>query len=282
MSRFFFLLGDLLGTINAKSGVLFLALLLLTFSSLALFSSFFLLGTTVSEESTGPALAPREILLHLSPRLSSEAVEDLYLQIRDRDDVREITYRFPQELGLSQVEGIFLIQAVSVGAVTPLIEELSTIEGVVRVDSLTGSQKRALSLSTPLKIGLLVGLALSILGSLIVARRAFAELLRGFAEEIRMMRLAGTSEGMIHLPIIVVGILCGVVAGFLLIVVIYLFHSLAITHPETLLHAASGLVDSGRVLTVSMVGFLLGLILGGLHGVLGASLTESGEFQVYS
>ncbi|MCK4682349.1 hypothetical protein KAT59_04950 [Candidatus Bipolaricaulota bacterium] len=279
MTQFWFLLGNLLRVIGSRSGALFIVLILLIFSSGALFSSFFLLGTPAPDDA-GPSLAADEVFVHLSPQLSQQKINDLYLKIREWEDVSQINYRYPQELGLEKVEGLLVIKAVSVAKVTELIDALSAIDGIAGVDSL--STRHADSLSAPVKIGLLIGLALSIVGSLIAARYAFAELLKAFSEEIRMMRLAGTAEQVIQPPIVAIGALCGIIAGLLLIVAIYLLRFLTITYPGSLLHATSGCVDPARVLTVSLVGFLLGLVLGGLAGVLGASLTESSKFQVYS
>jgi cell division protein FtsX len=267
MTQFWFLLGNLLRVIGSRSGALFIVLILLIFSSGALFSSFFLLGTPAPDDA-GPSLAADEVFVHLSPQLSQQKINDLYLKIREWEDVSQINYRYPQELGLEKVEGLLVIKAVSVAKVTELIDALSVIDGIAGVD--------------PVKIGLLIGLALSIVGSLIAARYAFAELLKAFSEEIRIMRLAGTAEQVIQPPIVAIGALCGIIAGLLLIVAIYLLRFLTITYPGSLLHATSGCVDPARVLTVSLVGFLLGLVLGGLAGVLGASLTESSKFQVYS
>jgi cell division protein FtsX len=279
MNQSWFLLGNLLRAINSRSGSLFIVLILLIFSSGALFSSFFLLGTPTPND-TGPSLSADELFIHLSPRLSQQKINDLYLKIREWEDVSQINYCYPQEFGLEAVEGLLVIKAVSVGKVTGLIDALSAIDEITDVDSL--STRHADSLSASVKIGLLIGLALSIVGSLIAARYAFAELLKAVSEEIRMMRLAGTAEQVIQPPIVAIGALCGIIAGLLLIVVIYLFRFLAITHPGFLLHATSGWVDPARVLMVSLVGFLLGLVLGGLVGALGASLTESSKFQVYS
>jgi cell division protein FtsX len=279
MNQFWFLLGNLLRTIGSRSGVLFAVLILLIFSSGALFSSFFLLGTPAPDD-TGPSLSADELFVHLSPQLSQQKINDLYLEIREWENVSQVNYCYPQEFGLEAMEGLLVIKAVSVAKVTKLIDALSAIDGIANIDAL--STRNADSLSASVKIGLLIGLALSIVGSLIVARYAFAELLKSFSEEIRMMRLAGTAEQVIQPPIVAIGALCGIIAGLLLIVTLYLLRFLAITHPGSLLHATSGWVDPVRVLTVSLGGFFLGLVLGGLVGVLGASLTESSKFQVYS
>lgn len=280
ISTFLFLLGELLGAVRTKSGTLLIAVVLLIFSFLALFSSFFLLGTPVEEEN-GPVLAPQEIMAYLSPRLSPGEVDELYSKIREWKDVQRINYLFAQELQEDQAGGVFLIRAISTSVVVPLLETLGSIEGIAQVVSAPNTQN-TLSLSTPVRIGLLIGLAVSAGASMLIARHGFRELLRSFTEEIRLMHLSGTAERMIQTPIITLGVLCGFVASLLLIVAVYLFHFFAVSHPEAILRTASGLVEPGRVLTVSLLSLILGLVMGGLVGVLGASLTSSREFQPYS
>jgi len=65
------------------------------------------------------------------------------------------------------------------------------------------------------------------------------------------------------------------------VVIVYSLHFLALSHPQATIHAACGLLLPGRVLMVSLVGSLIGIVLGGLIGVLGASLTTKDQFQVY-
>ncbi len=282
MSTFFYVFGDLLGAVNARSAVLLLGVVGLLFGGLALFASFFLLGTPATTEKPASPVAPGEILVELSPSLSSTAIDALYLQIRDRSDVGAITYRLPEELGAEQ--GAFLVRPTTPGGTRALAEALSAISGVTRVDSSANPSLHTgpLALSGGVKIGLLAGLVVCLVSSLILGRVAFRRVLVAFSGEIRMMRLSGTEERAVLPPIVALGALCGALAGVLLVVVVTVLHYLATAHPGALLHAASGLVSAGRVLSVSVVGFLLGVLLGGLIGMLGASLTQSRDFQVYS
>lgn len=278
MSTQLFIFGELLGTVRGKGGALLAAVVLLILSFLALFSSFFLLGTPTKEES-GSLLPPGEVIVHLSPRLSPEAVEKLYLKIREREEVRRINYLFAQELEESRAGGILVIRTVEPQAFATLVEALGSVNGIMRIDSPVSSKKDVLLLSTPLRIALLAGLVVSVVASLIVARHGFRELLHSFAGEIRLMRLSGTAERAIQPPIIALGVLCGILASLVLILALYLLHSFAVSHPQAVLRVASGLVEPERVLTVSLLSLLLGLVIGGLVGVLGASLTGSREFQ---
>jgi cell division protein FtsX len=209
-------------------------------------------------------------------------VQDIYLEIQEWEEVRQVNFLLAQELETGRAGGILRVQVRSPSGIDVLLERLASISEIVGVDSATRQQKRVLTLSTPARIGLLIGLAMSAFASLIVARRGFGELLSTFAREIRLMRLSGTPEKTIHQPIVVLGVLCGLLASLLLIAVVYLLHYVAVSHPEALLRSTPGLVESGRVLTVSLLSLLLGLAMGGLIGVVGASLTSSREFQSYS
>jgi hypothetical protein len=282
MSTFFYVFGDLLGAVNGRSVAFLFGVVGLLFATLALFGSLFLLGSPVSTAHESVPLVPQgDVLVELSPSLSSSAINALYLQLRDRSDVAAINYRLPEELGSEQ--GAFLVHPVS-GTTQQLVEAVSAIPGVVKVDAPTPPtpSKGPFALSAGVKIGLLVGLVVCLVASLILGRLAFRRVLAGFAGEIRMMRLSGTEERTILPPIVALGVVCGILAGVLLVVVVVILHYVATTQPGALLHAASGLVSSGRVSVVSVVGFLLGALLGGLIGALGASLTQSREFQVYS
>jgi len=283
MSTFFYIFGDLLRAVNRHSAGLLLGVVGILFAGLGLFACLFLLGAPASPApASAPTVPAGQILVELSPTLSSSQIDALYLQIRDRADVATITYRLPEELGTEQ--GAFFVRPVNLGGTRALTEALSAISGVVHVVSPTGSTARSgpLALSSGVKIGLLVGMIVCLISSLIVGRLAFRRVLAGFRGEIRMMRLSGTEERTILPPIIALGVLCGILAGALLVVAVAVLHYVATAQPGALLHAASGLVASGRVLGVSIAGFFLGVLLGGLIGALGASLTQSREFQDYA
>ena len=278
MSTFLFILNELLGSLNTKSVGILTAFVLLIFSFLALFASLFLLGIP-TEGQSGPPLTSSEVTAYLSPRLSSEAIQDVYLEIREWEEVRQVNFLFGQEFKAGQAGGTLRIQAFNPSAVAHLLERLAPILEIVRVDSSADSPRRVLHLSSPVRIGLLVGLAVSAFASLLVARRGFRVLLTAFAKEIQLMRLSGTTEKTIQPPIVALGILCGLLASLLLIIAVCLSHYFAVSHPEALLRTAPGLIESGRVLTVSLLSLLLGLAMGGLIGVVGASYAASRTFQ---
>ena len=278
MSTFLFILNELLGSLNAKSVGVLAVFVLLIFSFLALFSSLFLLGITAGEQRGLPHTS-NEVTAYLSPRLSSETVQDVYLKIRALDEVRQVNFLFAQELEAGQAGGILRIQVFDPSVIAALSERLTSIPEIVRLESAETPQRSALHLSSPVRIGLLIGLAVSAFASLIVARRGFRTVLASFAKEMQLMRLSGTTERTVQPPVVALGALCGLLASLLLIIAVYLLHYSAVSHPEALLRAAPGLIESGRVLTVCVLSLLLGLALGGLIGVVGASYTISRPFQ---
>lgn len=281
MSRFWFLFGNLLGAINGRIGALFVGVIALILAALLIFAGFFLVGETSGQENR-PALSPGEMVVYLSPQLSSDDVQSLYLKIRDMPETRTINYRFAQELGFDRAGGLFIIQAVNATAAASLQAAIKGMPGITNIDSVTQVQGTRVSLSSTLRLGLLLALIVSVAGSLILARHAFSLLLDGFSSEIRLLRLAGTPERVFQPPVVALGVLCGLLAAILLVVIIYLLHFLALSHPQATIHAACGLLLPGRVLMVSLVGSLIGIVLGSLTGILGASLTSRDNFQIYS
>jgi cell division protein FtsX len=264
MNVYLFLFGELLGAIRAKTAGLFSITVLLIFSFLSLFSCFFLLGRPVNND-----LIPGETMLSLAPQLSQQEIETLYLTIREWEDVQQINYRFAQED--PEVGGVFIVRTVP-ASLPSLIQKLDSVNGVLKVETLNSPRKRIQSLSTSTRIGLLLGLILSMIGCLLLAQRAFRELLRTFSGEIRLLVLAGSPGNAVQYSLIALGILCGLAATLLFIVAVYLAHLAAMANPEPLLRAASGLLDTERVRTISLLSLLLGSVIGSFAGVLGASL----------
>ena len=267
MSVYVFLFGELLGAIRAKTAGWFAVTTLLIFSFLALFSCFFLLGRPISND-----LIPDKSILYLSSELSDQEIEALYLTIRRWEEVQQINYRFVQET--PEIGGGLIVYAMP-AHLSALDQKLNSVDGIITVERSANLREDIQPLSPSTRIGLLIGLILNAIGCLISARRTFKELLQTFSGEIRLLTLTGTPESAVHYPLIALGILCGLVAGLLFIVTIYLFHLAGISDPKTLLYTASGLLDVSRVRIVSLLGLLLGLVLGSFAGTLGVSLINS-------
>jgi len=270
-----FLLRELLGAVRLRSAVFLGLTLLFVFVFLASFASFFLLGTAPAP-ADGGGLAPDEVIVRLSPRLSAAAIDELYLRLQERPDLARIRFQFAEELSPGETGGRFTIRASSPAAVPAIVEAAKGMSGVISVEAGRAPDPAGGPvLSTTARIGLLCGLVGSVALSLIAARRGFRHLLRGFAGEIRLLRLAGVSERVIQRPVIGLGLGIGLLAGVLLVLGVYLLHLAVGPHAI----GAAGAAEAGRVLAVSLVGLALGLVVGGLIGVYGASILGAREFR---
>ena len=280
MNPFLFLFRELLGSSRARSALFFALTGLLLFVFLAVVGTFFLVPSpSLAEAGEDGSLPIEEIQVHLSPRLSSATVDRMYLEIRAREDVERVVFRFSQELEYGASGGVFVISPASSDAASELIGELRSLNGVTEVVERRSQREPDRSpLSTAARIGLLSALLVTIALSLLFARSGYRELLRSFAGEIRLLRLSGISERTV-LPLTVgIGILIGFLAGLLLLVILYVMHYVVVSQgtPPAILE---GLTSGGRILGVSLINLLLGLVLGGLIGLYGASFLGSREFH---
>jgi len=280
MSPFLFLFRELLGSIRARSALFFSLTGLLLFVFLAIVGTFFLVpAPSLAGAGENGSLPVEEIQVYLSPRLSSATVDRMYLEIRAREDVERITFRFSQELDRDASGGVFLIAPTTPYATSELVAELRSSNGVTEViERRSQGEPDRSPLSTAARIGLLSSLVLTIALSLLFARSGYRELLRTFAGEIRLLRLSGISERTIVPLTVGVGILIGFLAGLLLLVILYVLHYVVVSQ-GTPPAALEGLTIGGRILGVSLINLLLGVVLGGLIGLYGASLLGAREYR---
>jgi hypothetical protein len=280
MSSLPYLFRELLGTIRARSAVSFLLTWLCLFLFLGSVAAFFLLVPSRVEPPGGLASLPiEEIRAYLSPRLSSASVDALYLEIREREDIAAIQFRFAQELRPQATGGVFLIEPATPDQAAGLAEFLATVNGVTEVEEIrTDPGETESPLTGPVRIALLVVLVGTIVLAFLFARRGYWELLHAFSGEIRTMRLSGVPEGVIVPLVVGLGALIGLLAGILLLVVLFLLHytmATATAPPAWEVGLSSGV----RVIGVSLVNLLLGLVLGGLIGLLGVSVLGHRDFD---
>ncbi len=280
MNPFLFLFRELLGSIRARSALFFALTGLLLFVFLAVVGTFFLVPPSSPAEAGEEAVLPiEEIRVHLSPRLSSATVDRMFLEIRAREDVGRVVFRFSQELDRDASGGVFVIGPTSPDVAPALVEALRSLNGVTEViERRSPGEPDRSPLSTAARIGLLSSLVVTIALSLLFARIGYRELLRSFAGEIRLLRLSGISERTVVPLTVGVGVVIGFLAGLLLLVILYVLHYVVVSQgtPPAIFE---GLTSGGRILGVSLINLLLGLVLGGLIGLFGAGLLGSREFR---
>jgi len=275
MSEFLFLFRELLGSIRARSASLLALGGLLIFVCLGTFAVLLLVGGE-GEPTREIGLGADEVVAHLSPRLSADAVNALYAEIQQREDVVSLAFRFAQEVSPGSTGGQFIVRTTSPDVTADVLESVRGMNGVTAAEAGTRpTAQPALALGGPLRMGLLGALVVSVVLSLVFSRSGFRALLGTFEAEIRVMRLSGVSERTIVPPVVALGTLIGLLAGLLLIVGIYLAQ-VGLGEGAA---AVSELANGGRVLSVAFAGLVLGLLLGSLMGLLGASLLGSREFS---
>jgi len=274
MSTFFFLFRELLGSVRARSALyfslsgLFILLFLCSFALL-------LLPASSREGGSEGGIPAGQVVVHLSPRLAAATVDALYLQIRERPDVARVSFRFAQEVNPGETGGYFFIEPASPDAAPAIVRVLEGLDGVSSVETSGGDETdNASGIGIQTRFGLLGGLVVFVVLSLLLARKGFSVLLRSFANEVRLMRLSGVSEWMIYPPVVGLGLLVGLLAGLLLIVGIYLFQYAAEASAEL-----SALMSGGYALAIAFAGLSLGIFIGGLCGLFGVSILSSREFE---
>lgn len=275
MSSSWFVFGELVAALRSRSVLCLGGVALVTAAFLVAFSGLFLL--TEAEKTVG-TLGPTGIAAHLSPLLSTRDVEALYLNVRGRPEVKTLSYLFGQEVG-KKGGGILRIEGTGPDAAAKLAEALRSTQGVARVEGPGRQPSRGPALPSSTRLGLLISLASTLVLALIVARFAYGALLDDFAGEICLLRLSGVTEGTIQSPLILLGGMVGLIASLLVLAVLSLLHLWAVARPWAF-GFVPGLADAGRVTAAILVAFPLGLLIGGLGGLLGASLTGLGKFRV--
>ena len=279
MSGYPFLLRELLGAIRTKSAVLLALAWLFLFLFLTSFALFFLFGAApVEAPPQNNGLAADEVIVSLSPRLSAATIDALYLQIQDRPDVARINFQFEREIDPQGTGGRFRILATSPAAVDEIVASVRTVNGVTEVAWGT-SFAGGMILSAAVRIGLLCALVISVALSLLLSRRGFRALLESFAGEIRLLRLSGLSERQIQPPIVGIGVLIGLLAGLLLVVGLVIFRLVLGAEGTVAANAGLALASEGKTLGIGLGSLFLGLVIGGLFGLFGASVLSSREFS---
>ena len=273
-----FLFRELLGAIKAKSAMFFAfagVFLLLFLASIACF--FMISPGSVSRTTEGQPT--EEIRIFLSPRLSSATIDQWFLEWRERTDVAALRFQFAQELDETASGGLFILTPADPASAADLASELREIEGVTEVVEVPRELAiEAPSISLVIRISLLVILLVTIVASLFCFRRGFHELLTAFSGEIRMLKLSGIAERIVSVLVVALGLLLGLLSGVFLLAVLFLLHQIALSNAESL-SLFGGLASGLRVLGVGLTAMALGTVLGGLAGLLGASLLHSREFN---
>jgi len=271
-----FLFRELLGAIRAKSATFFALAGVFLFLFLASIACFFMIspGSVTSIPAAQPTEI-EEIRVFLSPRLASATIDQWFLEWRERADIAALRFEF-SETGSG---GLFVLTPTDNAMASELANELRQIEGVIEVVEVPlESAIETPTISLVIRVSLLVILLVAIVASLFCFRRGFHELLTAFSGEIRMLRLTGIAERIVSVLVVALGLMIGLLCGVFLLAILFLLHQIALSNAESLLFFG-GLASGLRILGVGLTAMALGTVLGGLAGLLGASVLHGREFD---
>lgn len=277
MMVWLFLFREMLGAVRAKGAAFFVLSGVLLCTFLAFVASFLMISPVrISATTEGQPID--EIHVYLSPAVPSSTVNQVFLAWREHQDIARLTFRFAHEIDPTLTGSVFLAVPTSQEAVLGLISMFQSLDGVVEVQEIPRVEwVPSPTVPSVVRIGLLVGLVLAVGASLLLFRKGTSELLESFSGEIRLLRLSGIPQRYLVTLTMALGLLIGLLGGLFLFAAVYILHRVG--HATEALVLFEGLASGGRIVTVGLLSVALGLVLGGLAGLLGASALSSREFD---
>ena len=261
------LLKELLRLLRRKGlGSLLLAWLVLILF-LALLDLFILVGGGLEEGGGG------ELLVPLSPGLLPSKVDQLYLEIREWEEVAQVRFIFAEEvraglvkLALPDLAGdLFRVQLRDPAEVAIVKERLEELPGVASVIShergaLEGFFRTLGKLRWPLLV--ILGLL-----ALIRLREALRSLIMSFGGELQLLHLSGVARKTMERPFLLLAGLLGLGGGLLIMLGLYLTHNWGRGHTDALYRSFPGLLEPQTVLALALLSIGVGLMIGLLSGI---------------
>ncbi|UCF09498.1 MAG: hypothetical protein JSW65_05385 [Candidatus Bipolaricaulota bacterium] len=278
MSVFFYVFRDILGSLKPRGALLLFAAGALVFAVLGTFSAFFLLDVPPSTGATSGIEG--ELIAYFHAQVTTFEVEQIYLDLRDDERVEQIAFVLPQDLTRPDSAGALVVKS-SEASSDVLLSELEGSGAFTRVVRTVTHGGNLTALPVPTRTGLLVGLLVGIALCLVVARYGLRTVLATFDGQLRIMQLSGTEEKTVFLPILAVGLGCGLITCLLFIAVLYAFHLAAVANPGATIASANGLLSADRVRLVAVLSGLIGIALGALIGALGVGLAARRSAVVF-
>ncbi len=264
--------------IRGKVVSIFILAFVSIFITLFVFSAFFLLAPA-SDDSQPINWTSGRLIVHLVPTATTDEAQSVYTNVRSISGVTQANYLFGEELHPQQTAGVFLVlvEGESFGAVREAISGLEAVAEVETADAPTSELKATVPLTA--RAFLLSMLVLGIIGTLAASRFAYRRLLEAFSSELQLLRLAGAPDATVLVPLFLVAILGALMSLVLVIVVVLLLRTAALTSPDGVLATSTLLADGGRVLAVLLLDIPLGIVVGSLAGAVGVSLVFSTRIE---
>lgn len=236
---------------------------------LAVFTLFLLLWSDLGEGEEG------QLLVLLDPSLIPTQVDQLYLEIREWDDVARAEFVFEEEvaaglvkLATGDVEADLLRIGLRDSREAKSVEErLGELGGISRIityelDSLKNVFHSTAGMGA-VSVALLIVLGLLALVSI---RSALRSLIRSWTGELQLLHLAGLARRTMRRPFILLALLLGLVSALLIVLGLYIVHTWGMSHPDVLHHSLPALLNPTVVLYLSLLSSGVGLGLALLAG----------------
>ncbi len=206
------------------------------------------------------------VLAYLEQALSEEEVNRLAWETWSWPEVSQQGFRFAGESEPKDIQRRALVLQVADEQARVVVEDrLHAADGVAGVEQLRRTVAPPPRLPGASRIGALVGLVLSLAGSIVLARWAMGAMVSRWTSELTLLRQAGLQETLLRLPFLAVGAVAGVGAAALYLACYWGVRAWAQGVPAVL-EAAPALTTGGATATV------LGVLVAVLLGLLGAAL----------
>lgn len=277
MTVWLFLFREMLGAVRAKGAAFFVLSGVLLCTFLACVASFLMISPArVSPTTEGQPIDA--IHIYLAPIVPSSTVNQVFLAWREHSDIAQLNFRFAQEIDPTMTGSVFLAVPTRQEAIPDLIRMFRSMDGVIDVQEIPWVEwVPSPTVSSVVRIALLVGLVLAVGASLLLFRKGTSELLESFSGEVRLLRLSGLPQRYLVTLTVALGVLIGLLGGLFLFAVVYILHRVG--HATEAIVLFDGLASGGRIVIVGLLSVALGLVLGGLAGLLGASTLNNREFD---
>ncbi len=274
MSTFPYICRELMHAVRGKVVSIFILVFASIFVTLFVFSAFFLLAPA-SDDSQPLDWTPGTVIVHLIPTATTDEAQSVYAAVRSISGVTQANYLFGEELDPPQTTGVFLVRVdgESFSSAHEAISRLTAVAEVETVAQPEGKLKATVPLTA--RAVLLALLVLGIIGTLVAARFAYRHLLGAFSNELQLLRLAGTPDATVLIPVFLIGILEALAALVLVVLIVSLLRVAALSSPDGALATSTLLANGGRVLAVLLLNIPLGIVVGSLAGAVGVSLVFS-------
>jgi len=251
---------ELLRSLGFRAWALWLAALLLLAASMGALVTAALALSPRSYEGAHLSALPRE-------DLSQAELVRLYEELKGDPQIQRVHYTFKEGAPWGSFE-ISLVRGQDPDEVMEKLRGWGTFREVIRpLPEPAGPLEDLLKdpRARPIWMG---GLSLLILAALTLTYLALRACVRGFAGELELLRLSGAPPATLHLPFVLAGVLHGLLAMVLVVMLLYWGRAwLEQLSPQL----------SGARQTIVFYGFLLGALFGGLGGLLGLLAQKGAE-----